>query len=361
MTPGAPARGIRGRKSRFIRPVARSVLLVFLCCVATYSAADDPPLQVVASVLEPCVIESAGQPSGFSIELWRALAEQAGIDYEISIQPFAEMLSLVGSGRADVAIGCISVIGEREAALDFTHPIADGGLLAASIVDQGIVPRFSARSEKMLLVLMGLLGFFAHLMWWSERGRDAISDRYFPGIFQSLWFCVVTMSTVGYGDVTPQRWLGRVAAALVIVLGVSAFGVIFGQFAADAERSSAAHPVESPNDLRRYRVATKTNTVSASFLLSQGVRAAEFPSLAEAVAAMRAGTIDLIVHDAVAIQYLVQQNADLIQAGPAFGFHHLGFALPQDSRWREPINSALLQLRASGLHEAIRNRWFYDP
>ena len=195
-------------------------------------------------------------------------------------------------------------------------------------------------------------------MWWSERGRNAINDHYFPGIFQSLWFCVVTMSTVGYGDVTPIKWLGRIAAALVILLGVTAFGVIFGQFVADAERSSATHPVASLADLRGYRVATKADTASASFLKAQGIQAAEFPILAEAVAALREGATDVVVHDAVAIKYLVQKNTDLTQAGPAFNFHHLGFALPQNSPWREPINRAILELRENGLHQAIHDRWF---
>jgi len=166
------------------------------------------------------------------------------------------------------------------------------------------------------------------------------------------------MSTVGYGDVTPRRWLGRIAAALVIVLGVTAFGVIFGQFVADAGRSTAMHSVESVNSLRGYRVATKAETASASYLQSRAINAATFSDLAEAVAAMRAGAVDVVVHDAVAIDYLVHKNADLIQAGPAFNFHHLGFALKQGSPWREPINKALLQLHESGLHGAIHDRWF---
>ncbi len=322
------------------------------------TAAANPSLNVVASALEPCVIESEGQLSGFSVELWRAVAEKAGLDHRISLVPFADLLSLVGSRKADVAIGCISIINEREAELDFTHPIADGGLLAASLTDQGVIPRFSARSEAMLWILLGLLVFFAHLMWWSERGRDAINDRYMPGIFQSLWFCVVTMSTVGYGDVTPIRWLGRIAAALVILLGVTAFGVIFGQFAADAGRTAAAHPVSSMHDLRGYRVATKAGTASASFLQARGVQARGFATLPEAVAAMRSGEADVVVHDAAAIRYLVQRKSDLIQAGPAFNFHHLGFALPQGSPWREPINQALLQLSENGLHKTIEERWF---
>jgi len=158
---------------------------------AAGQAAADPPLQVVVSVLEPCVIESAGELSGFSIDLWRAVAEQADIEYELSVRSFAETMAQVGSGGAEVAVGCISITDQREDVMDFTHPIAEGGLLAVSLIEQGIIPRFSARSEAMLWALLGLLVVFAHLMWWSERGRDAINDHYFPGIFDSLWFCVV--------------------------------------------------------------------------------------------------------------------------------------------------------------------------
>jgi hypothetical protein len=40
---------------------------------------------------------------------------------------------------------------------------------------------------------------------------------------QSLYFVLVTMATVGYGDVSPQTSLGRLLAMIVIVLGVGTF------------------------------------------------------------------------------------------------------------------------------------------
>lgn len=43
------------------------------------------------------------------------------------------------------------------------------------------------------------------------------------GFFDSLYFSIVTMATVGYGDIVPKTAVGRVAALVMIVGGVSTF------------------------------------------------------------------------------------------------------------------------------------------
>lgn len=42
----------------------------------------------------------------------------------------------------------------------------------------------------------------------------------------SLWWALVTMATVGYGDVYPITMAGRVIAGFTMVVGISAFGVV---------------------------------------------------------------------------------------------------------------------------------------
>jgi voltage-gated potassium channel len=43
-----------------------------------------------------------------------------------------------------------------------------------------------------------------------------------------MWYTVVTMSTVGYGDQYPVTELGRLFGSLVIVVGVGVFGTLTG-------------------------------------------------------------------------------------------------------------------------------------
>jgi voltage-gated potassium channel len=42
---------------------------------------------------------------------------------------------------------------------------------------------------------------------------------------QSLWWAVVTMTTVGYGDVYPQTGLGKFLGAIVALLGIGMFAL----------------------------------------------------------------------------------------------------------------------------------------
>ncbi|MCY4093727.1 MAG: transporter substrate-binding domain-containing protein [Gammaproteobacteria bacterium] len=336
--------------------IARVVLAIAFT-IASSHAITAETIRVVASELPPCVF--AGEElSGFSVELWEALADELEFDYELNLLTFDEKLDAIRSRSADVAIGCISVSADRERDMDFTHAITTNGFTTASLIEASLIPNFSDESLKMLLLLLLFVIFFAHLMWWSEHGQSSISDRYFPGVFQSIWFSLVTMSTVGYGDIAPQRWLGRISAALLILTGVTAFGVIFGQFAADALGQRAAKPVAATSDLRTYVVGTKAHTATAEYLGELGVETIEYADLESAADAIRTGSVDVIMHDTLAINHLVQRSDDLVITGPTFSPHYLGIALQESSPLRESLNAALLKIQADGRYQTIHHRWF---
>jgi voltage-gated potassium channel len=43
----------------------------------------------------------------------------------------------------------------------------------------------------------------------------------FTNMGDALWFSVVTVSTVGYGDIVPQTGLGRVVASVIMIFGLA--------------------------------------------------------------------------------------------------------------------------------------------
>jgi len=45
----------------------------------------------------------------------------------------------------------------------------------------------------------------------------------FRNIPESIYWCIVTMTTVGYGDIAPQTPLGKFLASVVMILG---YGII---------------------------------------------------------------------------------------------------------------------------------------
>jgi voltage-gated potassium channel len=48
-----------------------------------------------------------------------------------------------------------------------------------------------------------------------------IDDKDFPNFGIAVWWAIVTLATVGYGDVVPTTVPGRVVGSLVILLGVT--------------------------------------------------------------------------------------------------------------------------------------------
>jgi voltage-gated potassium channel len=66
---------------------------------------------------------------------------------------------------------------------------------------------------------------------------------------KGLWWAIVTMTTVGYGDACPTTGLGKCIAAVLMVVGVGLFGAVAGTFASLILRT----PNESTAKDRRIR------------------------------------------------------------------------------------------------------------
>lgn len=80
----------------------------------------------------------------------------------------------------------------------------------------------------LLLIAVLVLEFGSLLMLGLERG---VPDANITTASDALWYVLVTMSTVGYGDQYPVGNAGRELGAFVIVLGVGIFGTLTGYLA----------------------------------------------------------------------------------------------------------------------------------
>ena len=59
----------------------------------------------------------------------------------------------------------------------------------------------------------------------------------FTSIPQSIYWAIVTMTTVGYGDISPNTALGQAIASIVMMLGFSIIAVPTGIVATEMSRA----------------------------------------------------------------------------------------------------------------------------
>lgn len=87
-----------------------------------------------------------------------------------------------------------------------------------------------ANSALMTLLLMGVLVLeFGSLSVLSVEQTAA--DANIVTASDALWYTIVTISTVGYGDQYPVTEAGRLIGALIIIVGVGIFGTFTGYLA----------------------------------------------------------------------------------------------------------------------------------
>lgn len=82
-----------------------------------------------------------------------------------------------------------------------------------------------------VLMLVTILGTIMYLIEGSENG--------FSSIPQGIYWAIVTLTTVGYGDITPGTDLGKLISSLVMILGYAIIAVPTGIVTSEITRARA--------------------------------------------------------------------------------------------------------------------------
>jgi glutamine transport system substrate-binding protein len=83
-------------------------------------------------------------------------------------------------------------------------------------------------------------------------------------------------------------------------------------------------------------------------------------SLGEAVALLKRGQVDTVVHDTPLLRYYLKNNPDagLALAPRTFEIFTYGITYPKGSPWREELDLLLVKTLEDGTYEEIHARWF---
>jgi voltage-gated potassium channel len=90
----------------------------------------------------------------------------------------------------------------------------------------------------LLLVFLSSVGIYYF--------ESDMQPETFGSVFHCFWWAVVTLTTVGYGDVYPVTIGGRMFTAVVLFLGIGIIAVPTGLFASALTNTRKMEPAERP-------------------------------------------------------------------------------------------------------------------
>jgi len=318
-------------------------------------------------------ISANNQVSGFSIDLLDQLMlimdPTAKVRYHIDPDMTSHLKNVV-NGKVDFGIAATTITAEREQVLDFTQPFYNADL--AILVPRSDTQRWAFvdifMSKELLITLFGIfiyVVFISHIVWLVERkGTNShFSMPYSEGVLQALWWTVVTISTVGYGDLHLKRPIGRFLGVFVIFSGIMLFGVAIASLTSALTVQQLKPTITGPKDLPGHTVAVLENTNTAKVTKNMGVYQKPIRALYEGLLALDSRKVDAVIHDRPLLQHLIKDITDqrFLIVDKGFAPSTYGITLPQGSEITEKLNIALLKLLEGGkdsLYNDIHKKWF---
>ena len=134
-----------------------------------------------------------------------------------------------------------------------------------------IIKALHASKKKIFVFLMFVLllvVIFGSIMYLIE-GKNPNSS--FDSIPRSVYWAIVTLTTVGYGDISPQTSLGQFLAAIVMMLGYAVIAVPTGIVSAELSKSEKEDAKQLNTQSCRY-CATEGHSDNAIFCDQCGER-----------------------------------------------------------------------------------------
>ena len=342
--------------------------------ISGVSAEPQKSLTVLTKRIEPFVSYENDQFSGFSIELWQKIAEHQNLKFEFKMEPsLTSLLEGMYEARADVAIAAITITAEREAKIDFSHPYFSSGLSiltnnnnssAFSQIWEIISSIFLSKTFAIAgILLLGTLLVVSHIIWLLERHKNPhFSKAYIPGLWDSFWWAMVTLATVGYGDKAPVAVFGRLFAMFWMIVGYFMFAYFTASVTSFVTIRELRGTINGPDDLPGHKVAVISKSSSDKYMdrYSRNVKIVRVEKIEKAYELLSKAKVDAVVHDSPVLLYYVQRKGEgkFKVAGQPFHEEDYGIVFPNGSTLREPINRAILQLVENGEYAKIYNKWF---
>ncbi len=357
-------------KSAWSKKASLLICLTIACFVSAPLSGKAEKLRVGVTGSAPFVIKEGDEIQGISLDIWQEVAQSEGLEYELIPQKNAETsIDAIVAEELDLVIGPLSISSERFEKVDFTQPffLAQISLLLPSqkpTIWSRVKPFFGIAALSSIGFILLSLFVVGNLIWLAERRRNSqqFPKEYWSGVGNGMWFALVTLTTVGYGDRAPVTMTGRWVAGIWMMVTLVTISSLTAGLASAFTLSLARLKTERftrPETLVGARIAVVSGTTGLKWGKYYQARLIETDTLQEAIELVATGQVEGAIFDRPALQYYLRQypQLDLRLASFSLASESYGFALPLNSSLIRNLDATLLKLREQGVIKEIEDRW----
>lgn len=212
--------------------ILASIVLVSLESVASIRAQHGPLLRAL----------EMGLTAAFTVEyVLRLVCVKRPMRYARSFYGVVDVLAILPTWLQLVLPGTASLVVIRALRLLRVFRVFK---LGHFVKEAEVLRRALRASLRKILVFLGsvvtlvfILGTLMYMVEPSEAG--------FTSIPESVYWAIVTMTTVGYGDIAPTTVLGKFIASFVMIVGYAIIAVPTGIVTVDLARATPLLPVST--------------------------------------------------------------------------------------------------------------------
>jgi len=377
---GFPGKWVGWPQARVV--VLRVILLSIVLSLSSYvpplraqTAPTPAPLfsgktlRVGTRLIPPFVMQKdSWDLSGFSIDLWENLARELDLQSSFKVYPnVKELLTAVEKKQVDVGIAAITINSERAQRVDFSYPIFSGGLqimVRHPRLERGTWSfgrdLISSALPKLLAVVFLIITAMAHLVWLIERFHHdpIISNAYFPGIFQALWWTATGL--VGQADTVPKGVPAKLIALFWMFASVGLVTYFTAAFTTALTVQQLQGSIQGLADLPGHTVATTAGSTAAEFLQDRKIKVLERDNLDQVYAALMNRQADAVVFDSGVLAYHANHDGkNLVKlVGEVFKPEDYAIAVSPGNPLAKAIDVALLKLKEDGTYDLLYDKYF---
>lgn len=326
------------------------------------TASTAAPTRLIVGVYDAPPFSEPGRDgknwNGSSIRLFSAAAARLSVPVEFRAGSEVDILEALAKGEIDACASPLAPTVRRLDSMQFTHAFASLGLAAAERDDSGLIGELRSIVDSVLsptqyrvyAVILIFVLLAALLVWIAERRRNPhFGGGKRKGIGSSLWWSVVTLSTVGYGDKVPMTFAGRAVAAGWMIVSLVLTTILTATIvSAITVGSIASQPVSRAADLFGARVVSVRGSIGAEWLSSKGIPFRPVDTVDEACALVKAGEARAIVAPRAELAVLARTRPYLVVSPVVLSDEFAAFAFRKsiDPAFLARFDRAVLEARS---------------